>query len=428
MQRIAYISVLLTSLFASWLTANEPDRFELIQDRQTLTTKLQVETEDGCIALGDLFRGVARINGYDDVELKDSIPAARISLDSSAARFAIRTFNRVMDPCVRCDVNLESNSSFTVAIDRESARKWVNDCKSDVRRVWNHLDWRDESPQYGIEILADANDISPRDIVVVVHGLNSRPEDVSAFIPLVTNAGHVPATFRYPNDQPIELSSQLLAAELNSLKKKYPSSNIRLLTHSMGGLVARGVIETELDPGHVQQLIMIGPPNHGSSLARVATFMDCYEFFTSADHRRAGVLVESVSDGLGEATADLAPHSVFLDKLNSRPRNPHVRYTILLGTDGPMEPDEMNSLRQQVRTRTDGNRFVRFVSSKLNVALDNLDEVVQGKGDGAVSCERGRLAGVDDIVELPFSHAGVLSANRDSSQAAYKVIVDRLQK
>ena len=155
--------------------------------------------------------------------------------------------------------------------------------------------------------------------------------------------------------------------------------------------------------------------------------MDCYEFFTSAEHRRAGVLVESVSDGLGEATADVSPGSVFLDRLNAHPRNTNVRYTILLGTSGPMEVDEMDSLRTTVREYTDNNRFMRFVSSKLNNALNDLDEVVNGKGDGAVSCERGKLADVDDVIELPFSHASVLNPNADSSRQAHEIILNRLQ-
>ena len=92
-----------------------------------------------------------------------------------------------------------------------------------------------------------------------------------------------------------------------------------------------------------------------------------------------------------------------------------------------MSEVEMNALRDTVRDYTDNYRFTRFVSSKLNAALEGLNEVVAGKGDGAVTCERGKLDGVKDTVELPFSHANILNANLESTRAAYDVILDRLQ-
>ncbi len=415
------ILALLFCLAAGSLFAGEWDRVRVVHDRKNLVTRAVVNTSNGNVALSDVFRAAARMNGYDDAEIHGALPEMRVSLDGRFARWSMRAFNRVMKPCVRVEAG---NNGLQVTVDRVSAQQWVNDCKSDIRWTWDQIDWRDEKPEYGIRCLGTGDDNA--DFVVLVHGLNSRPEDLRAFLPVVKSASLAPAVFRYPNDQPAFESAKLLADELSRLRRKYPHRNVRLVTHSMGGLVARAAIETDLDPGNVSQLLMVAPPNHGSSLARVAALMDCYEFFTSPDHRRAGLLVESVSDGLGEAAADLEPNSVFLDRLNGLPRNPDVRYTILLGTSGPMELEEMDSLRQTVRDYTDQNRWTRFASSKLNTALDNLDEVVAGKGDGAVSCERGKLAGVRDIVELPFSHASILSPDDAVSKSAYAIIHDRL--
>ena len=402
--------------------AGQPvDRVEVVDDRANLLKQLNIDIKDGEVAVADIFRGISRMNGYDDTELRELLPAGRISIDNEGARWAIGAINKVMRPCMRVDAGGET---LQITVDREKAQQWINNCKADVRWAWNKVDWRSETPNYGIQIIGDAD--RENDLVVIVHGMNSRPEDLVSFIPVIDAVGLVPAAIRYPNDQPISDSAELLSKELRHLKKKYPTKKIRLLTHSMGGLVSRAVVETDLDPGNVSQLVMISPPNQGSSLARVATFMDCYEFFTSAHHRRAGILVETVSDGLGEAAADLEPHSVFLDKLNARPRNPNVRYTILLGTQGPMSADEMQSLQDTVRDYTDNNRFVRFASSKLNSALKNLDEVVEGKGDGAVSCERGKLQGVKDTVELPYSHANVLNPENAATKKVHAIIIDRL--
>ncbi len=413
--------------------AQDTDPVQLVENKDTLQSELRIGTNDGRVDLGDVFRAISRFNGYDDSELRLALPNAEISLDGSAARWSIAAVNKVLRPCVEVNNNGET---LDIVVDRESARQWVNTRKANVRWAWDQVDWRSEPPTYGIEMVGSIESTDKpakpveeeKDIVLLIHGLNSRPEDVSAFIPLIEQAHLTAATFRYPNDQPIDQSSALLSDELKRIATKHPNRKVRLLTHSMGGLVARGAIETKLDPGNVTQLIMIAPPNQGSALARVATFMDCYEFCTSSHHRRSGVLVESVSDGLGEATADLAPHSVFLDRINHQKRNPDVRYTILIGTGGPMNEDEMNHIRKTVREYSDGNPFTRFLSSKLNDSLDGLDEVVQGKGDGVVSCDRAKLDGVADIVELPFSHAGILGSHGKASKEAYAVIRDRLAK
>lgn len=422
MKQITRSLALLVSLMLSTsLFAQEQDRVELVEDRQTLVTELRIGAVDGAIELSDVFRAVSRFNGYNDAELKDALPNGRVALDSKSVRWSVDAFNRVMRPCMEAGT---ADGALQISVDRQATQDWVNNRKQDVRWAFSKIYWPTESPDYGLEIIGDAEE--PADFVVLVHGLNSHPEDLISFIPLIEEAELTTATFRYPNDQPVTDSATLLARELSALRTKYPNRKVRLLTHSMGGLVARAVIETELDPGNVSQLIMVAPPNHGSSLAKVATFMDCYEFFSSTD-RRGGVLVECVADGLGEAAADIAPRSVFLDHLNTKKRNPKVRYSILLGTEGPMEENELDALRKTVRDYTDGNRYTRFLTSKLNNALDDLDEVVSGKGDGAVSCERGKLAGVDDVLELPFSHASILSANANGSKIAYSAILSRLK-
>ena len=405
------------------LFAQETDRVEMIEDRENLVTELRVAAENGKVALADVFRAVSRFHGYDDAEIRGALPKGRIALQGAGARITMDMLNKVMRPCVKVHPD---GDELCILVDRASAQQWVNDCKQDVRSLWSKIDWRSEPTDYGLELIGDVT-ANEKDIVVLVHGLNSRPEDLVSLIPVINKSELVPAAIRYPNDQPISESAKLLASELRELKSEYPDRKVRLLTHSMGGLVARAVVETDLDPGNISQLIMIAPPNQGSSLARVATFMVCYEFFTSAEHRRAGVIIESVADGLGEAAADLKPRSVFLDRLNGQTRNANVRYSILLGTGGPMSEVEMNALRDTVRDYTDNYRFTRFVSSKLNAALEGLNEVVAGKGDGAVTCERGKLDGVKDTVELPFSHANILNANLESTRAAYDVILDRLQ-
>ncbi len=414
-------------LLASGISAAESDRVQVHEDRDALTSQLRFVATNGEVDWGDLFRGISRLNGYDDAEFRGALPKSSFKLDGRFARWSMNAFNWLMQPCVRCSLGSGDSKALTITVDRAASRQYVNNAKSKVRQAWKRTDWRQVPPRYGIELLEPTDETN--DIVILIHGLNSRPEDLRGFIPIIRRASLTPATFRYPNDQPIDRSAKLLAKELISLKKRKPHARIRLVTHSMGGLVARGVIESNaLDPGIVSQCIMIAPPNHGSTLARVAAVMDCYEFFTSSQRRGTGLLVESVADGLGEATADLQPRSVFLDRLNAGPRNPHVSYTILLGTKGPLDHAEMDRLRQRVRSVSDHGRYLRFAASKLNAALADLDEVIDGRGDGVVSIKRGRLASVDDVVVLPFSHRSILDPTPSASRNAYQIVERRLTR
>jgi hypothetical protein len=47
---------------------------------------------------------------------------------------------------------------------------------------------------------------------------------------------------------------------------------------------------------------------------------------------------------------------------------------------------------------------LRDYSDALDKLAADMDEIVDGQGDGAVAVKRGRLDGVADIVLLPFDH------------------------
>jgi hypothetical protein len=174
----------------------------------------------------------------------------------------------------------------------------------------------------------------------------------------------------------------------------------------MGGLVARAVIEnSDLDPGDVTRLVMIAPPSQGTQLAQFAVATDLWEHWI-ARHEGGGWTRwrDSVIDGLGEAADDLTPDSAFLAELNARPRNPHVHYSLFLGTGASVSEDEMNWMRAAVQKT--GGHFpgLRSGAGKLDAMLADMDELIDGKGDGVVALKRGQLAGVDDVVILPFGH------------------------
>ena len=66
------------------------------------------------------------------------------------------------------------------------------------------------------------------------------------------------------------------------------------------------------------------------------------------------------------------------------------------------------AMAQQPSAAGERSPWVRFLGPRVHQWLEDLDEVVEGKGDGVVSVKRGRLEGVDDTVVLKFGHARVL--------------------
>ena len=142
-QLFLFVALLLTTpLFA------QQDRVEIVDDPQTLVTEMQISADDGEIALSDIFRAIARVNGYDDAELRDTLPEGRVSLNGRGVRWMINAVNKVMRPCVHVSTD---DASLRIQVDRVSARNWVNDCKQDVRWAWNRIDWRTETPDYGFK-------------------------------------------------------------------------------------------------------------------------------------------------------------------------------------------------------------------------------------------------------------------------------------
>ena len=262
-----------------------------------------------------------------------------------------------------------------------------------------------------------------------MHGLNATPSSAKGIVRDAQAAGVECAPFHYPNDQSLVASARLMSEELSRVARRSPETRISLVTHSMGGLVARACVEDpDLNPGNVDQLIMVAPPTHGSALAQYSFGSDIWEHWLNrADGSPWRRWNDSYADGRGEATADLTPGSKFLTTLNRRGRNPDVAYTLVLGTRGCIDERRIKSLAEGLA------RALRWVGAadsgdRLCASIHKFDECLTGRGDGVVALRRARLDGVDDTVVLPFSHLEV-SGDSDSEVAreARALILQRLR-
>ena len=268
-----------------------------------------------------------------------------------------------------------------------------------------------------------------RSLVLVLHGFNSSPERFTPLAQALRDEGFVCGTYSYPDDQPILDSAAMLSRDLAEIASRQPDRRVSLVTHSMGGLVARAMLEDpEFDPGNVTQLIMVAPPNQGSLLARVGYGTDLLDHAVAEEDREEiSRFYAAIADGMSEATVDLQPDSVFLRELNARPRNPRVKYAILLGSGARLTRQQVDQLRQGLATAESKSRVVALFARRVDETLADLDEVVRGVGDGAVALKRGRLDGVEDVMILDFTHLSVLQGTRIATDPAFQEVLRRLR-
>ena len=323
----------------------------------------------------------------------------------------------------------DSPGGFRDFLNRDAVRGAIGVIRDIAGQV--AFDWSMADSRYGLFLDDDWQQrTSGSPLVVIVHGYGSSAEEFGALRGRLRDAGLATAVFSYPNDSAVVLSGREFAAALQEFERRYPDRRLALIAHSMGGLLSRMVIE---DPGttvvgNIDKLIMVATPNHGSNLARVPVSFDIWQNWLDGEPDTVkNVFFESVLDGLNEARLDLQPESELLARLNGLPRNPDVSYSLLLGNRGPATREQLDELRRVIIDSQETNPALRALGPKLEPLLEDLDELVDGLGDGAVAVERGRLDGVDDTIVLDFDHGLITSElTDDSSNRLVAEILTRL--
>jgi hypothetical protein len=117
-----------------------------------------------------------------------------------------------------------------------------------------------------------------------------------------------------------------------------------------------------------------------------------------------------------------------LHDLNSRPRNSRVRYTVFLGTGARFNEAQLAWIRDSVCDQLAKMPGGEGCADRLESILSDIDELVEGKGDGVVAVKRGRLDGVSDTLVMPFGHLAVTGEpNNDALRDVQRAVVERLR-
>lgn len=394
--------LLIAPLLASLLAQDQPAPPDPTQRR------FAVPMRDGHVQADDLLRALLTAYEFDGDAVP--LPSLRVDLRGTKGTALLYACRKLLLETTRFRRDID-RQELIVTIDRERARDLRRQLRQRLARLGAKLAGEDlDEHPYD---LALPQPLDPeRLLVVLVHGVESSPESLDDLRHFLVDParGRQVATFAYPNDASIDEIAAVFAARLRALG----AQPVAVVGHSMGGLVARAAIENpRLDPGNVRKLVLIGTPNAGSSLAGLRIALEAKSLLADAGGERAfarelvAAFVEHWQDGLGEAGGDLLPDSVFLTRLAARERNPRTDYHVVLGTRSLLTPEQLAAVQREVGARLATNRIGRLVRPKLERWLRDLDELVDGKGDGAVGVASGQLPGIEPVL-VPLDHLGLV--------------------
>ncbi len=246
--------------------------------------------------------------------------------------------------------------------------------------------------------------------VVLVHGLDDPGKVWQNLAPTLVNEDFAVWHLEYPNDQPIVESALLFNEELRKLRS-LGVHHLTIVAHSMGGLVSRELL-TSTTIGYsralqqqqvpkVEELVMVGTPNHGSQMAR---FRILSELRDHLDRLLKGEALGLgfVLDGAGEAKIDLLPGSAFLTELNSRPQPEGVKMIVIAGITAPWSESDVADWLRTIDESIGENRSEEV--QKIGTVMKSMSN---GLGDGLVTLESARLAHVP-FITVPGTHLSMI--------------------
>ncbi len=256
--------------------------------------------------------------------------------------------------------------------------------------------------------------------VLLLHGLDEPGGIWDDLLAEFEAAGITAWEFRYPNDQAIDRSADMLAEYWPRLTA---DREVILVGHSMGGLVIRDFVSrwryppsdagNDLQGAQVRGAILIATPNRGSDWARLRAWLEVRELIASASQRRFSLFM-GLREGTGAAKIDLRPDSAFLADLNARPWPPHIPIRLIAGVLA--EPTA--EMRRSIEAIT-----AEFGAGELADAFEAWwSELEDGVGDGAVPLSSVAMPWAPPPIVVAGSHRGMLARGALSDDAPAAIV------
>ena len=340
-----------------------------------------------------------------------SLPVARPSaplnlpLEGRAAPLTRTLLGETLGPDARLDVGT-GELVITLAprlLEPAGRPDWERRLRDLASRASKEVERRS---RYGFHARPSHRPNDPhRPTICLIHGLNSTSGVFRHMVGPLEEAGYGLVIYDFPYNRDLDETSAAFRRDWAEFRAKAGDARPwSIVAHSMGSLLARSYVEDEAFAKDVVSLIMIAPPNHGSSLAHAQTFLQMVQSVQAMNGSRRTDPLALLGDGLGAAADDMTPGSGYLRALNGHRRREGVRYHILAGDVGYLNAEARRQI--EARSKLLGG-IGRLVASGVSSPLD---EITDGRGDGCVSVSSTRLEGVGDHRTLHANHLELIRA------------------
>lgn len=212
-----------------------------------------------------------------------------------------------------------------------------------------------------------AEEHGPDECVVLLHGLGRTSRSMDFIKEALESRGYRVINSDYPSqDKEIEtLALDTIPSSLQQCNER-PVDRIHFVTHSMGGILVRYFL-SEYVIENLGRVVMLSPPNQGSEVADHLKDWPIYKWYNGPAGQQLGTDPESLVMQLGPVGYPVG---------------------IITGNDPS---------------------FLDFW----------LEGIIPGPGDGKVSVERAKVAGMTDFLVLPYSHTFIMEEEEVILQVKY---------